>query len=162
MHFSSYFGCLCWHQGFARWPLWEEAAVALCQRADCSSPITGHRYTHQPHLCSGKAFLGAASAAQRKGVHRTERVFNKQREHRCQEKEKNKDEYSMVEEIATLQPVGRTMATQMGVSWRSCDLWKSLHLGARGRMWQGRRIRQKPLYCLALWMFPSSFLIWRS
>lgn len=92
IHFSSYFGCLCWHQGFARWSLWEEAGVALCQRADCNSPITGHRYTHQPNLCSGKAFLGTASAAQRKGGHRTKRVFNKQREHQCQEEEKNKDE----------------------------------------------------------------------
>lgn len=150
-------------QGFARWPLWEEAGVALSQRAGCNSPITGHRYTHQPNLCSGKAYLGAASAAQRKEGHRTKRVLISRGNTNVRRRGKRaKMRYSMVEEIATLQPVGRIMARQVGVSRRSCDLWKSLHLGARGRMWEGRRIRQKRLYCLALWMFPSSFVIWRS
>lgn len=131
-----------------------------CWRGGCNNSIMGHRYAHQTNWCSGKApsVAGAASVALREGEQGAKRVIiNRENTKVRRRRKRRKRRYSMVEQIATLQPVGRTVAEQVRVCWRSCDLWKSRHLGARRRMWEGRSMSQKPYIALPFEYSPVSF-----
>lgn len=165
--FLSCFGCLCWQQGSARWPPWEESGIALCQRAGSNGPITGHRCTHQPNWCthqpnwcSGKANLRAANVAQREEEQGTKRVRISRVNTKVRRRSKRtKMRYSMVEQIATLQPVGRRMAEKMGVFWRSCGKECTLKQGktVRGKEYQTETFT---LPCpLNVFQFLSNFMI---